>query len=128
MKSMDSFFLSLLLKVLWVGFPEWYYKNKGWLINSKPTVRKCFPGILRGNAWWSMNRSNLLCMHWWPNFQGSDTFGYGSDRYDNIHFSILIPSCYAESEDEDIRTADLVWFPNYTFQMFKSIGSTWVYM
>lgn len=102
---MDLFFLSLLLKVLQVDIPEWCYKNRSWLINSKPIARKCFPGILTGNAEWSMKRSNFPCAHWWANLLWSDTFGYGSDRYYKITVFTLTPSCYAESEDKDIRIA-----------------------
>lgn len=126
MGSMDLFSLSLLLKVLWADFPEWCYKNKSWLINSKPIARKYFPGILTGNAQWSMKRSNLLCAHWWANLLQSDTFGYGSDRYYKMTIFTLTPSCYAESEDENIRTANFVIFPKYAFQTFKHIGNLWM--
>lgn len=50
-----------------------------------------------------MKRSNL---HWWANLLWSGIFGYGSDKYYKMTIFTLTPSCYAESEDEDIRTAN----------------------
>lgn len=123
---MDLFFLSLLLKVLWVDFPEWCYKNKSWLINSKPVSRKCFPGILTGNARWSVERSNLLCAHWWADLLCSGTFGCGSDRYHKMTIFTLTPSIML---NQKMRMSELqtVIFPNYTFQTFEHIANMWMY-
>lgn len=67
-----------------------------------------------------------LRAHRWENLQWSDNFGYGSDRCNKITIFTLTPSCHAESEDEDIRNANLVIFPNCAFQMFKHIGNVTV--